>query len=127
MARERGRGGDRFGDRGFGGRSPLANEQEFATEPVPSPPHRHPGAVTGAIPKVRPSPPPSSKQQETRQRQLDSLRRMEDRLKSLAEEEQRKAREKERDRAAKAKDHAALAPPQPGEERQQGRAKIIRC
>lgn len=44
---------------------------------------------------------------------------MEDRLKSLAEEEQRKAREKERDRAAKAKDHAALAPPQPGEERQQ--------
>ena len=78
---------------------------------------------------MRPSPPPSSKQQETRQRQLDSLRRMEDRLKSLAEEEQRKAREKERDRAAKAKDHAhaALAPPQPGEERQQGRAKIIRC
>ena len=56
---------------------------------------------TGAIPKVR-ALAPSNKQQETRQRQLDSLRRMEDRLKSLAEEEQRAKMA-----AAKAQDTAA--------------------
>ena len=95
----------------------LAFTQAFATEPTRSPP----ASATGAIPKVRPSPPPSSKQQETRQRQLDSLRRMEDRLKSLAEEEQRKARQ-ERDKAAvKSKDlKAEVASPLEGEERQQG-------
>ena len=70
-----------------------------------------------------PMPPaPSSKQQETRQRQLDSLRRMEDRLKSLASEEQ-KAKAKEKMAAhAQAKDSGApaLVSPPPGEERQQG-------
>ena len=35
--------------------------QAFATEPARTPPH-HPGSVSGAIPKVRPST-PSSKQQ----------------------------------------------------------------
>lgn len=87
--------------------------QAFATEPARTPPH-HPGSVSGAIPKVRPSP-PSSKQQETRQRQLDSLRRMEDRLKSLASVEQ-KAREKAAASKAKATDNAAVASPAPPSE-----------
>ena len=53
--------------------------------------------------------------QETRQRQLDSLRRMEDRLKSLASVEQ-KAREKAAASKAKATDNAAVASPAPPSE-----------
>lgn len=94
----------------------MPRMQAFATEPARTPPH-HPGSVSGAIPKVRPSP-PSSKQQETRQRQLDSLRRMEDRLESLASVEQ-KAREKAAASKAKATDNAAVASPAPPSEEEE--------
>ncbi len=65
----------------------LPRMQAFATGP--------PSSSTGAIPKARP---PAAKLQETRQRQLDSLRKMEDRLKNLAAE-QNKAKKQ---RAARA-------------------------